>query len=265
MLWEQLVHSAFFSIIPVLVSLFEIEQVCFIDIMSNNTEPENTNIPADEQQQQQDKTDSNNIVNNKDENQPEEEYQSLFGPPVNRSKEETQELILREGFTGMYNLQVYDKHCYVRFHTKAEFEAFNKHFDNFVYNGVKMFATESKKRLVKYPPCTRICVSNFGGKRPTDRDLYMKLSPYGYVKHISMKQRYAFVDFDTVEDAKAVMEALGPNSNNQDFHMSLEYCQEAPKTDFTGMVLPLTEILHPGHEFWQQLVSIIQGRSKAYN
>ncbi|EAY05427.1 hypothetical protein TVAG_197280 [Trichomonas vaginalis G3] len=231
---------------------------------SNNNDQYDQNGPMDDDQQQ-DKGDYNQNPNNGDADQPEEVYQSFFGPPVNGRKEDTQALILREGFTGMYNLQVYDKHCFVRFHTKSEFEAFNKHFDNFVYEGVKMFATESKKRLIQYPPCTRICVSNFGRKRPTDRELYFKMSPYGYVKHISMKQRYAFVDFDTVEDAKAVMEALGPNSNQQDFHMSLEYCQEAPKTDFTGMVLPLTEIFKPDHEFWQKLVSTIQGRSKAYN
>ena len=194
-------------------------------------------------------------------------FQSFFGPPVNGSKEDTQKLILKEGFTGMYNLQKFDNHCFVRFRTKAEFDAFNKHFDGFIYNDgtkdVKMFATESKKRLVEYPPCTRLVISGFGRKRPTERELYNLFYPYGFIKHITLKQRHAFVDFDTIEDAKRVLEEMQKEESN--FHMSINYCSEAPNTEWTDTVMPLTDLLPNDHPFWQQIISLIQGnRPKPY-
>lgn len=190
-------------------------------------------------------------------------YQVIFGPPLN-TKEETEKVINEAGFSNMTNLQVFDKHCFIRSRSKAECDAFIAYFDKRIVNGIKMFASESKKQIKIYPPCTRLCVAGYGTKPITDRDIYNRLSPYGYIKHIAMKQRHAFVDFDTVEDAKAVMEALGEVNNEGSFPISLAYTPEAPPTDFTDMVMPLTDLLPPDHKFWQQIISLTSSSRKSY-
>ena len=189
-------------------------------------------------------------------------FQSFFGPPVNGNKDDTEHLILQEGFTGMFNLQVFENHCFVRFNSKSEFDAFNKHFNGFIYTDannkeVKMFAVESKKRLEEVQPSTRIVISNFGRKKPTERELYFLFSPYGYIKHISMHSRHAFVDFDTIDDARNVIEEM--KKDGSDFHMSINFSSETPNTEWNDIAMPLTDLIPNDHPFWQQLISTIQG------
>ena len=194
-------------------------------------------------------------------------YQCFFGPPVNNSKEETEKLILQEGFSGTYNLQVFESHCFVRFKSKSEFESFIQHFNGFSYTDasnkeVKMFAQESKKRLEDVPPSTRLVISGFGRKKPTERELYFLFCPFGYIKHISLHPKHAFIDFETVEDAVNVLKEMTKEGSS--FHFSINYSSEAPNTNWENVIMPLTDLLPNDHPFWQQLLNTLQGKPRPY-
>ena len=190
---------------------------------------------------------------------PKELFQAIFGPPIG-NKEEIRRLIIEKGFPNVVSILIRKKHCFARFRTQSEVDNFVKEFHDLRIGDQQLFANRSNKKVYEYPPCTRIFITGFEPGEIFERDIYFHFSPYGYIKHISLKNNHAYIDFDSIEDAKEVMNNLSdlPLVNKS---IELSFAQTAPNTDFSNLILPLSEVIDENNPIWNHLVNIIQGRA----
>jgi hypothetical protein len=174
-------------------------------------------------------------------------FRPLFG-----SAEAIKQLFLNEGFGSLHSIKLHEKFGFVRFGTLSEAQLFVEHFNGFDTGNTQLKAELSSKRIPNHPPCKRLHLSGYDPHSVTERDIYWVAAPTGFVRHIAFHHEFAFVDFDTVEDAVKACEALNKQSLKGKI-LTASFARSAPPADFSNLTISLADIIPGDHEFWTEL------------
>jgi hypothetical protein len=174
-------------------------------------------------------------------------FKPLFG-----SAEAIKQLFTNEGFGNFHSIKLHEKFGFVRFSTATEAELFVEHFNGFRTGNTQLTVELSRKKVPNHPPCKRLHISGYDPHSITERDLYWAVSPTGFVRHISFRSEFSFVDFDTVEDAVKACDELNGHSLKGKI-LTATFARSSPPTDLSNLTISLSDILPSDHEFWTEL------------
>jgi hypothetical protein len=181
-------------------------------------------------------------------------FRPLFG-----SSEAIKQLFASEGFGNYPYIRLHDKFGFVGFETLAEAQLFVEHFNGFPTGNTQLVVELSSRRVQVHPPCRRLYVTGYDPVAVGERDLYWEAAPEGFVRHIGFRHDFAFIDFDTIDDAAKALQALNKRTLKGKV-LAVAYARAAPPTDFTSLTIPLASILPRNHQFWAELAEKLQVR-----
>jgi RNA recognition motif-containing protein len=162
------------------------------------------------------------------------------------------QLFVKEGFGNLHSIKLHEKFGFVRFATLAEAQLFVDHFNFFNTGNTQLKAELSQKRIPNHPPCRRLHVSGYDPHSVSERDIYWAAAPNGFVRHICYRGDFAYVDFDTVDDAVRACEALNKQSLKGKI-LTAQFARGAALSDFSNLTISLADIIPGDHEFWTEL------------
>jgi hypothetical protein len=93
----------------------------------------------------------------------------------------------------------------------------------------------------------------------TERDLYWAAAPIGFIRNIKFHYEFAFIDFDTIEEATKALDALNRMSLKGKT-LAAAFAKTPPQADLAGLSIPLSHVLPGNHEFWAVLAEKFQIR-----
>ncbi|KAH0794970.1 hypothetical protein GPJ56_001096 [Histomonas meleagridis] len=172
-----------------------------------------------------------------------------FGPIIG-SLEEYDELFRREKFDTFVDLCFIGKHGSIKFPSQAEADLFIEHFSNFEFKGQQMWA-EKPRRLQN--GVKTLHLSGFTPGNLSERSIFFALSGAGFIRRISGKRDFAFVEFDTPEEAQNVLKQYPTIQIDGDLiKLSFARTEHNPK-----LTIPLKELVPLDHPFWYQLQEML--------
>jgi hypothetical protein len=178
-------------------------------------------------------------------------YQVYFRP-LFAAPDKIRELFVSEGFPTLHSIKIMD-HCgFARFPTMTDAQLFADHFNGFTTGAVTLFAELSAKKVWTTPPSRRVFLTGFDAGSLTEREIWKIASPMGFLRRIFIHSDYTLLDFDTVQDAEMAIEGLNKTVFRGKLFLA-QFGKPPPYADVPKLTIPLTDILPPEHEFWNEL------------
>ncbi|EAY02311.1 hypothetical protein TVAG_275850 [Trichomonas vaginalis G3] len=177
-----------------------------------------------------------------------------FGPINNSTVEEFRNFFTEQGL--QFSEISFLSHCgLIRFETQAEVDAFVKKYAGTLYKGVPLWARPpNNTKPTNYVKTLHI--AGIDEAHLSERDLYRLVAPHGFVRRISTRKQFTFIEFDTTKDAKDAFHFL--KSVEQNYHgLRVSYARSEQKFDASNLSIPLSEVLPENHQFWQKLQKMI--------
>ena len=184
--------------------------------------------------------------------------------PIFGTEDEMKAAIAQPGVPPCHSIILHDKFGFVRFTSQASAELFAEKLNGAEINGVKIHVELSKKaRLENVPPCRRLYISGYAGKSRdvTERDIWNVAAPHGFVRRVTFQSTYAFVDYDTVDEAvHALAEINRATINGRKLVAS--FAKTIPRASNSAMSIPLTDLVPPESAFWTYLSDVVHFRKE---
>ncbi|OHT03155.1 hypothetical protein TRFO_06825 [Tritrichomonas foetus] len=176
-------------------------------------------------------------------------FSCSFGPVV-ASAAEYEELFKNEKQNTYTDLNFSSKHGFVRFTSQADADLFIEHFNNFSFKGQPMWAEKSRKQL---NTGKTLYLSGFTQTPISERSIWEALCDHGFIRRISAKRDFAFVEFDTPDEAQNVLDQFPTIIiDDQQIRLSFARNEHNPK-----LTIPLKELVPLDHPFWFQLQEML--------
>jgi hypothetical protein len=168
--------------------------------------------------------------------------------PIVGTPQEYDDFFKSERFDTYTDMTVRAKEGSMRFATRAEADLFLEHFQGVVFKGQKMKV--EKTRPVPAPVKT-LHLSGFAPGRLSERTIYNRMLEFGFLRRVAIKRDFAFVEFDTIEEAARVVRQyrfidIGGET------VRIAFSRSEPKVE-TRLTIPLKELVPLSHPFWFQL------------
>jgi RNA recognition motif-containing protein len=98
-------------------------------------------------------------------------------------------------------------------------------------------------------------LSSLDPRRTSERTIYNEFSPYGFIRRIALKGSYAFVEFDTLDDAERALSIFTGRKDSvlDGYRVGVTYARNEHRVENTKLSLRLADVLPEGHKFWRQL------------
>lgn len=176
-----------------------------------------------------------------------------FGPNC-ATQEEFAELFKQEGFKVFSDIRL-ARFGTVRLPSEAQAQQFIKHFNDFTFKGQQLYAQAM-------PPQQYVKTLHITGLEENgidDRKLFYILSPYGFIRRISSKKGFTFVEFDTIADARRARSELKAKENEYP-GLRVSYARSEHKPDFSNLRIPLSDLIPLSHPFWYKLQDMMYDR-----
>ncbi|KAH0786013.1 serine/arginine-rich splicing factor RS31-like isoform X2 [Histomonas meleagridis] len=181
---------------------------------------------------------------------------AIFGP-ITATKEEYEALFQKMGFGDYTDINIRDKYGFVRFASQAKVDLFIESINGYVFNGQKMRSSRSRPQ----PPTGKtLHLSGFNPNLLSERSIYNELSPYGFIRRITGKRDFAFVEFDTHEDALNVMNTFKKKHYEWEISgcfVKMAFARNEHRIDTQNLSIPLSAILPENHKFWYHVQKIL--------
>lgn len=177
-----------------------------------------------------------------------------FGPINNSTVEEFRNFFMEQGL--QFSEISFLHHCgLIRFETQAEVDAFVKKYTGVIYKGEKLWARPpSNTKTTNYVKTLHI--AGIDEAHLSERDLFKLVAPYGFVRRISTRKQFTFIEFDTTKDAKDAFHHL--KSIEQSYHgLRVSYARSEQKFDASNLSIPLSAVLPDNHPFYQRIQKMI--------
>jgi RNA recognition motif-containing protein len=162
------------------------------------------------------------------------------------------QLFIKEGFGNLHSIKLHEKFGFVRFPTLAEAQLFVDHFNGFHTGNTQLKVELSQKRIPNHPPGRRLHISGYDPLSLNERDLYWAAAPHGFIRHISFRPDFSFIDFDTVEDAIQANEALNGQTLKGKI-LTAQFARTLPAPQGSNLSISLADVVPRDHEIWTQL------------
>jgi RNA recognition motif-containing protein len=168
--------------------------------------------------------------------------------PIVGSQQDYEDFFKSENFDTYTDIVIRVKEGSVRFATRAEADLFLDHFHNIQFKGQKM-KVEKTRPLPS--PVKTLHLSGFTPGRLTERAIYNRMLEFGFLRRVAIKRDFAFVEFDTIEEAARVARQfrfldIGGET------VRVAFSRSEPKAE-TRLTIPLKELVPLSHPFWFQL------------
>lgn len=180
---------------------------------------------------------------------------AIFGPIV-APQAEYEELFKKEGYDDYTDINIREKFGFVRFSTQARVDLFINKFNRYMFKGQQMRSSRSRSST---PTGKTLHLSGFDPELLSERAIYKVISPYGFIRRITGKRDFAFVEFDTHVDAQNVINEF-KNQNKciiNGCHIKIAFARNEHHIDQQNLSIPLSMILPEDHKFWTRLQSIL--------
>lgn len=176
-------------------------------------------------------------------------YSCTFGPII-ASEEEYKDLFKKEKQNTYIDINFSSKHGFIKFPSQAEAELFIERFNNYNFKGQSMWAERSRKQV---NTGKTLHLSGFTQIPISERSIWDALCDHGFIRRISAKRDFAFVEFDTSEEAHYVLEKFPTiNIDDQQIRLSFARNEHNPK-----LTIPLKELVPLDHPFWFELQEML--------
>ena len=176
-----------------------------------------------------------------------------FGPNC-ATAEEFAELFKAEGFPVFSDIRL-AKFGTVRLPSEAQAQQFIKHFNEFQFKGEQLYAQPMQpQQYVK-----TLHITGLEENHIDERQLFNLLSPSGFIRRISSKKGFTFVEFDNIQDARRARIEL-KNKENEFPGLRVSFARSEHKPDFSNLRIPLSDIIPPNHQFWYKLQDMLYDR-----
>jgi hypothetical protein len=177
---------------------------------------------------------------------------SCYIAPIVGTQQEYEEFFKSEGFGHYTDLHIRSRDGFIRFATQSDAELFLDHFLNITFKGQKMRVEKTRST----PSGGKaLHLSGFTPGLLTERAIYERMLEFGFIRRVALKRDFAFVDFDTVEEAASVVrerrfiEISGET-------VRVVFARSEPKME-TKLTIPLKELVPLSHPFWYQLQDLM--------
>ena len=182
-------------------------------------------------------------------------FSAYFEPVINGLDNKTyQDHFKNNGFNGV-DVEIKGKYAFARLLTQSELDNFINKFNGSIFMDQEMkvrFPNEKKREN----PVKTLHIKGVQEADLTEKKLYELVSPYGFIRRISWKNGFAFIEFDTVDDAIEVYKHL---KSEQCSHIPIkvEYARQEHRLGEIRLSIPLSDILPENHPFWYKLQDLI--------
>jgi RNA recognition motif-containing protein len=174
---------------------------------------------------------------------------SCYFTPVVGTQQEYEDFFRSEHFDNYTDINLRVKDGFVRFATRAEVDLFVDHFSNMTFKGQKMRVEKSRPQA---SGCKTLHLSGFSAGAISERAIYERFLDFGFIRRVAVKRDFAFVEFDTAEEAQGVMRLV--RTVNIDGEMiRVAFARTEHKVDPQNLTIPLKELIPLDHPFWYQL------------
>ena len=175
---------------------------------------------------------------------------AIFGPII-ASKEEFLELFQNEKFGNFLELKFYEKYGFIKFSTSSETESFIEKFNNFIFKNEKLYVKSSIEKKNNNGIKT-LHISGVKEAKLNERDLFYLVAPKGFVRRISPKKDFAFIEFDTAKDAKEAYDYLRSIQYKYE-GLRVAFARSEHQVDLDKLSIPLNVLIPEKHPFWFKL------------
>jgi len=191
--------------------------------------------------------------------QPPPRRSSAYIEPIlpNLENEDYEKYFKANGFENV-EVEIKGKYAFARFPTQAEVDQFIRQFNGVVFNDTKLNVSVpiSRNRSIRVKT---LHVSGLQESSLTERDLYELVSPIGFLRRISWKTGFAFIEFDTIEDAQNVLDFLkSPECKYS--KIKVEYARAEHRVGDIKLSIPLSDLIPENHRFWYKLQDMLYDR-----
>ena len=185
--------------------------------------------------------------------------------PLFGTEDEMKAAFAQLGVPPCHSIILHDKFGFVRFTSQASADLFTEKLNGVEINGVKLHVELSKKgRLENGPPSRRLHISGYAGKSRSDvteRDIWNVAAPHGFVRRVVFQSTYAFVDYDTVDEAVHALAEINKATINGR-KLVASFAKTIPRASNSAMSIQLTDLVPPGSEFWTYLSDVVHFRKE---
>ena len=180
----------------------------------------------------------------------------LYGPLTVASKEEFEELF-KELKVDDYieNVVASERSAKLRFKTEAAAQVFINTINNYSYKNNVLFAKLTDRAGPQQPIDPKTLFIQGFDETTTERDLYMYFSRFGFLRKVSLRRNYAFIQYDTPDEAKQIyMDRNKISIKGQ--HLKIHYAnKDSSKPETPPLYVPLEDVLPADSHFWATLKS----------
>jgi hypothetical protein len=184
---------------------------------------------------------------------------SVFFRPIVGTQEEYARFFQEGGFGDWTDLHLRQSYGFIRFSTVARVDLFIEAFHGRTFNGSVMTAAHARPSNVGV---RTIHLSGIDARATTERSIYNEFSPYGFIRRISLKGAYGFVEFDSVEDAERALNTFTRASGCMldGCHIGVTYAKNEYRSFTRSLDIKLADVLPENHQFWRQLEKLYADR-----
>jgi hypothetical protein len=171
--------------------------------------------------------------------------------PIVATQAEYEALFHDEGFGDFTDINIRPAYGFVRFSSLARIDLFVEHFHGFVFRDQPISSSRARSAAT----CKTLHLSGLSPGASCERSIYLEFSPYGFIRRIASKRDFAFVEFDTVDDAEMAFNACKKKGEVtiEGSAVKISYAKNEHRVDRQNLSVRLADILPEGHKFWRQL------------
>lgn len=176
---------------------------------------------------------------------------TLSFSPVLGSERDYYDLFTSKGFPDATDISIIDGNGQVRFASNTRADIFIEMMNGFTYKGQTMRCQRGRAA----PAIKTLHISWQESGRVSERAIYYELSPLGFIRRITSKGVFAFVEFDTAEDAA---NALNAYKRRRDCYIDgapvkISFAKREQRLDLQNMSVPLDELLPDDDPLWCEI------------
>ena len=176
----------------------------------------------------------------------------MFGPNCAEEKEFV-DLFHSEGFPVISDFRL-QKFGTLRLRSEAEAKAFIQKFNGYMFKGTELYA----KPLPQPQFVKTLYITATDDNAISERHLFNLIAPFGFIRRISSRKGFAFVEFDTCKDAQNANRELKKMESQWGIRVS--YARSEHKCDLSTLTIPLSDLIPPNHPFWYKLQDMLYDR-----
>ena len=176
----------------------------------------------------------------------------MFGPNCADEKEFV-ELFHSEGFPVFTDFRL-QKFGTLRLRSETEAKAFIQKINGYNFKGTELYA----KPLPQPQFVKTLYITATDENSISERRLFNLIAPFGFIRRISSRKGFAFVEFDTYKDAQNANRELKKMESQWGIRVS--YARSEHKCDLSSLTILLSDLIPANHPFWYKLQDMLYDR-----